>query len=190
MVSLRAFPSDDAAEADSLSDEEQAALEPPPVGLRAEAERRVVRRGGFFAERHEQPRPAAPLAILCEPHGTTGEILKAVIRKQGYDLIWVKDGRTGVKLTIKSKPTLVLFDLASPRSDGVGLLSQLAVRHEVDATWRVALTSLHEEIRPDVLEIGADEVLFKPLDLDRVSTLLKRLKRSSRTGKSGFGVAT
>jgi len=115
--------------------------------------------------------------LIVEDNADLAFGLRAALEFEGYDVDVAEDGPTGLELTRKSRPELVVLDLMLPRMDGYEVLRHL--RRGGEHTPVLVLTARGEE--PDVVlafDCGADDYVTKPFStaelLARVRALLRR----------------
>ncbi|CAE6717646.1 MAG: response regulator [Nitrospira sp.] len=94
------------------------------------------------------------------------ELLVRFLSLRGYRVRAAKDGREALRLVEESAPDLLILDLAMPEMNGVELLRALAAR---DYAGRTIILSGHQNdpLLADAWALGPQEVLDKPLDLER-----------------------
>ncbi len=103
--------------------------------------------------------------------------LRYSFEREGYDVLTAHDGETGVSISRRLNPDLVLLDVMLPRLDGFEVCRILRVESNVPV---LMLTARGEESdRIAGLEMGADDYITKPFSmrelLARVRNTLKRL---------------
>src|SRR5512142_2214635 len=82
-------------------------------------------------------------------------------------------------------PDLVLLDIALPGMDGLDALRELKARHDLPVIF---LTGRRRELDEVVgLELGADDYITKPFDIDvvlaHIKAVLRRAEKTSQTEK-------
>jgi DNA-binding NtrC family response regulator len=93
----------------------------------------------------------------------------------GYDVAEAGDRASAVRLLndANPKPDIVLLDLRLPDCDDLGLLAM--VRERAPSALVILMTAFGTpEIRVGALKLGADRVIDKPFDLDRLQEFLER----------------
>jgi CheY-like chemotaxis protein len=128
------------------------------------------------------------LVIEDDPDGR--QILVEVLRFAGADVSACPDAYAGLeKLSQLLRPDVIICDLAMPRMDGLTFLR--ALRSHADAATRrtpvLAITAYDEFYSPmQLLKLGSDAYMGKPLNLERVCDAVKRLSVAGmrRRGKS------
>lgn len=119
-----------------------------------------------------------PKILVVEDDETLSEMVAYNLKRQGYEVLLAKDGRSGVNLTRSENPDLLVLDLMLPGLDGFEVCR--IVRQEFNVPI-LMLTARTEEIDRVVgLEMGADDYLTKPFSmrefLARVKALLRRVQ--------------
>ncbi len=117
--------------------------------------------------------------LIVEDNQVNLMILRAMLRKRGYDAIVATDGAEGVEMTERHRPDLVLMDLQMPRLDGIAAAAEIARRLNGAAPAIVAVTAnANEEVRRSCLAAGFVGVLAKPVDFeDLIATVRRHLGR-------------
>jgi DNA-binding response OmpR family regulator len=114
--------------------------------------------------------------LVIEDEASVGEVVQLYLRRAGYGVSLVKDGKKALELLEGSLPGLVILDLMLPGADGWEILRTLRARSDVPV---IMLTARKEEIdRIAGLELGADDYVVKPFSpqeiVSRVRAVLRR----------------
>jgi two-component system OmpR family response regulator len=140
------------------------------------------------------------LVVEDEQHLAIG--IKYNLEEEGYDVATAGDGPAALRLIEESAEgfDLVVLDLMLPGMSGYAVCEQLrAAGHDLPVLMLSARTLAEDRTRG--FDVGADQYLMKPFDLDellsRVRNLLARHSRrndrpAARSGESGvysFGEA-
>lgn len=120
--------------------------------------------------------------LLLEDDLLLGESLQDFLEEEGFAVMLCRNGQEALDLTYKEQFDLYLLDINVPLIDGLSLLRDL--RGADDITPAIYLTSHQDkETLAQGFEIGADDYLKKPFDMDelllRISALLRRFKGGS-----------
>jgi len=105
-----------------------------------------------------------------------GDGLQAGLTQAGYAVDWLRDGEAAVAALSTESFAAVVLDLGLPKRDGLSVLQWLRARH--DATPVLILTArdqLEDKVRG--LDLGADDYVLKPFDLDEIAARLRALVR-------------
>ena len=114
--------------------------------------------------------------LLVEDDRMLGDGLQAGLTQAGYAVDWLRDGEAAVAALSTESFAAVVLDLGLPKRDGLSVLQWLRSRH--DATPVLILTArdqLEDKVRG--LDLGADDYVLKPFDLDEVAARLRALVR-------------
>src|SRR4249919_3409559 len=110
----------------------------------------------------------------------TAEILDLA----GYKTFTAENGKRGVEIAIKIKPSLIVCDIMMPELDGYGVLHLLRKNAETEFTPFIFLTAKTE--RSDFrkgMEMGADDYITKPFeDIELLNAIEVRLKKAEVIG--------
>ena len=114
--------------------------------------------------------------LLVEDDRMLGDGLQAGLTQAGYAVDWLRDGEAAVAALSTESFAAVVLDLGLPKRDGLSVLQWLRGRH--DATPVLILTArdqLEDKVRG--LDLGADDYVLKPFDLDEIAARLRALVR-------------
>jgi len=110
--------------------------------------------------------------LLVEDDPMIGEAVCVALRDAAYGVNWVKDGATAGSVLENSEHQAVLLDLGLPERDGLDVLRRL--RQAGNPVPIIVITARDGvEDRIAGLDLGADDYLVKPFD---VNELLARLR--------------
>jgi CheY-like chemotaxis protein len=105
--------------------------------------------------------------LIVEDNDTNALILRAMLRKNGYEAVVATDGAEGVEMADRLRPRLVLMDLHMPRLDGFAAAAELRRRADGQVPVIVAVTAnVNPEVHAACLASGFGAVLSKPVLLD------------------------
>jgi two-component system response regulator AtoC len=94
-----------------------------------------------------------------------------MIQELGYNPVLASDGDDAIK-KVNSEIKAVLLDIKMPEKDGIEVLEH--VRNTYPQIPVIMVSALHDlEIAVKAIKIGAFDYLTKPLDFDRLSTVLR-----------------
>jgi len=106
----------------------------------------------------------------------TAEILELA----GYKTFTAENGKQGVELAIREKPSVIVCDIMMPELDGYGVLHLLRKNSETQHIPFIFLTAKTE--RSDFrkgMEMGADDYITKPFeDIELLNAVEVRLKKT------------
>jgi DNA-binding response OmpR family regulator len=118
------------------------------------------------------------IILVVEDELSLQETLAYSLKKEGYTVETVGDGRSALEAARRLKPDLIVLDIMLPEMDGFEVARIL--RKEMSAAI-LMLTARDDEIDRVVgLEVGADDYLTKPFSMRE---LLARVKAQLRRGR-------
>jgi two-component system OmpR family response regulator len=110
--------------------------------------------------------------LLVEDDQMIGEAVSIALKDAAYAVDWVKDGTTANSVLENGEHQAVLLDLGLPKRDGLEVLRRL--RQSGNHVPVIVITArFGVEARITGLDLGADDFLVKPFD---VNELLARLR--------------
>ena len=141
-------------------------------------------------ERFRQPENIARRCLrvlIVEDNQDAQDALRWLLELWGHDVMVAGDGASGVQCAITHRPEVALVDLGLPTIDGYEVAKQIRAALGTSSPLLVALTGYGAaEQRAQALAAGFDLHLVKPVDPDRLATLLDeysaRSPSSSATG--------
>lgn len=117
-----------------------------------------------------------PSVMVVEDFDDTRQLIALELRREGYEVVEVSDGREAVEAVRRRCPDLVLLDLSLPGCDGLSAAFRM---REVGAMCHVPIVACtgHDAAlhRDAALAAGCDDFLTKPLDMGRLKEVLSRL---------------
>lgn len=120
--------------------------------------------------------------LLVEDEAAYRDTLAFNLRRDGYDVVAVADGREAVDVFERVQPDIVLLDLMLPGLSGTEVCRQIRQKSTVPV---IMLTAKDSEIDKVVgLEIGADDYVTKPYSYRE---LVARMRAVLRRGAGDEG---
>jgi DNA-binding NarL/FixJ family response regulator len=117
--------------------------------------------------------------LLIEDDEGLGVTITELLERGGYKTIVANSGQEGVRLANHLLPDLILCDILMPEMSGVDVLRTLHKSSDTAMIPFIFLTALAEpEYIRKGMELGADDYLTKPIDIDTLlNAVNSRLKR-------------
>jgi two-component system, OmpR family, response regulator MprA len=115
--------------------------------------------------------------LVVDDEPALRDALESSLAFEGYEVATASDGVEALDAIAESKPDLVLLDIMMPRMDGLTAVRRLRARGD---TVPVLMLTARDAVGDRVtgLDVGADDYLAKPFELDellaRVRALLRR----------------
>lgn len=135
--------------------------------------------------------------LIVDDEPDVVQIIQTILRSKGYQVTGVTDGQSGLDITRRDRPDMVLCDLMMPGMSGMEFIRLLRRDPEIAATPVIALSALGSQ--SDKSEefwkkgLNADDFLAKPFDpldlLGRVEYIFRRQNYVSTQDETSPGVA-
>jgi two-component system OmpR family response regulator len=114
--------------------------------------------------------------LLVEDDAMIGEAISLALKDRAYAVDWVRDGATANKVLQDGDHQAVLLDLGLPKRDGLEVLQRL---RQAGNTIPVLVITARDGIDDRIkgLDIGADDYLVKPFDVNELLARLRAIVR-------------
>lgn len=119
--------------------------------------------------------------LLVEDDEPLAHAIAQALRVSNYAVDWLASGRDADTALLTQEFDLIILDLNLPGRDGFDVLARLRARKN---TTPVLILSARDETRDRVrgLDLGADDYLTKPFELDELEARVRALIRRARAG--------
>jgi PAS domain S-box-containing protein len=125
----------------------------------------------------ERIEPAEGTVLLIDDDPATHDLTKRLLTREGYRVVSATTGAEGLKLASEVGPDVILLDIMMPGMDGWAVLSSLKRQPDL-ADVPVIMLSFLEDTGLG-FALGAADYLTKPIDRDRITTLVTRYRRAA-----------
>jgi len=121
--------------------------------------------------------------LIVEDEPSIAEVVHLYLRRAGYQVNVVQDGKAALETLAQHIPDLVVLDLMLPKVDGLSITRWIRDRSDVPI---IMLTARRNEAdRIAGLEMGADDYVVKPFSpQELVSRVRAVLRRTRSTGEA------
>jgi two-component system response regulator MprA len=126
--------------------------------------------------------------LVVDDEPALRDALESSLAFEGYEVTTASDGLEALDAIAEKSPDLVLLDIMMPRMDGLTTVRRLRSRGD---TVPVLMLTARDAVGDRVtgLDVGADDYLAKPFELDellaRVRALLRRNSIAQAAGAGG-----
>jgi CheY-like chemotaxis protein len=100
------------------------------------------------------------------------DLLVQFLSLRGYRALGVKDGDDALRMVEDTPPDVILLDMVMPGMSGIEVLQALRAK-EYPGGIIIMTGSHNEELLEDAWALGPQEVLVKPIDLERLLTAIQ-----------------
>jgi CheY-like chemotaxis protein len=113
--------------------------------------------------------------LVVDDDRDSREVLQAILQLDGHDVRCAEDGPAALAVASEFVPDVIFLDINMPKMNGYVVCDRMRAMRQLDATRIIALSALRGEAHNKLCtEVGFDEQISKPLDVDRVTELLSR----------------
>jgi len=124
--------------------------------------------------------------LVIDDHKDIRENTAEILDLAGYKTFLAENGKKGVEIALKEKPSIIVCDIMMPELDGYGVLHMVRKNPETQNIPFIFLTAKTE--RSDFrkgMEMGADDYITKPFeDIELLNAVEIRLKKSAISNNS------
>jgi two-component system OmpR family response regulator len=114
--------------------------------------------------------------LLVEDDPMIGRAIEVALRDAAYAVDWVRDGVTAGVALENGEHQAVLLDLGLPRRDGLEVLRRMRERgNRTPVVVITARDAVDDRIRG--LDLGADDYVLKPFDVDELLARMRAVMR-------------
>ena len=119
-------------------------------------------------------RPATILVV--EDSNDTRNVLNFSLMKNGYKVVTATNGQEALGVALRERPDLILMDLNMPLMDGLAATERIREHEELRQVPILAVTAYDTYgMKEAALEAGCDGYIKKPIDFNRLDTILRRI---------------
>jgi len=114
--------------------------------------------------------------LLVEDDQQLSQSLSKALKREGFSLLSVDNGREAVACAEFEHIDIVILDLGLPDIDGIEVLRQIKAKK---LRCRVLILTARDQLSDKVsgLDAGADDYLVKPFEYDELSARIRVLER-------------
>ncbi len=122
------------------------------------------------------------VVLVIDDDPSVEELLRRTLVKHGFRVESARSGEEGLRMARKIRPDAITLDVMMPGMDGWSVLSALQTDSELADIPVVMLTIVDNKNLGYAL--GASDYLSKPIDRERLLTVLQRYRRSNSTNEA------
>lgn len=127
--------------------------------------------------------------LIIEDEKNMSELIKLELTHSGYDCQQAYDGMDGLEKALQDDYDLILLDLMLPRMNGIEVCRRLREHKDTPVIMLTARDSVMDKVNG--LQIGADDYVAKPFDMEellaRIHALLRRTQMKKETTVVQYG---
>jgi DNA-binding response OmpR family regulator len=112
--------------------------------------------------------------LIAEDEPLMRKTLTMKLEKEGFEVLSCADGKEALQMLEEVIPDIVITDIMLPYASGLEIIK--AVKEKNRKTAVIVLSALGQEKNVvDAFELGADDYITKPFNLNELTIRIKRL---------------
>ncbi|MBC7258954.1 MAG: response regulator transcription factor [Chloroflexi bacterium] len=119
--------------------------------------------------------------LLIDDEPMMKRMLAEVFRPPEFEFLAAPDGREGLRLAYDFRPDVILLDIMMPGMSGWEVCQRIREFSPVPIIMLTAMGQTTDKVRG--LDMGADDYITKPVDLEEVRARVKALLRRAAVGE-------
>jgi two-component system sensor histidine kinase/response regulator len=121
--------------------------------------------------------------LVIEDEDSVRENIIEILGFEGFEVMGAENGQVGLQCAQRSRPDLILCDVAMPELDGYSVLAEIRQLPGMASTPFIFLTARTDRsFMRHGMELGADDYLTKPFSTaELVAAIMARLERQQAT---------
>jgi CheY-like chemotaxis protein len=116
--------------------------------------------------------------LVIDDDPTARELISHQLQTEGFSVVTAAGGLEGLKRAKELRPMAITLDVMMPDLDGWSVLAALRQEPQLAETPVIMVTIVDEHRRG--IALGAAGYLTKPIDRDRLTTLVQRFRAPAR----------
>jgi DNA-binding response OmpR family regulator len=102
------------------------------------------------------------------------KMVELQLKSEGYEVLTSFDGREAIDIINNEEPDMVISDIMMPYMSGLELLEIVKTEHKNIPV--ILISALDEvEVVQTSIDMGADDFVVKPVNMDELSLRVKRI---------------
>ena len=117
--------------------------------------------------------------LIIDNHPLMIKTLEIKMRKEGYDVLSCTDGKDAIQRITNEHPDVVITEVMIPNCSDFEIIS---ISKKLDYNVIVVVVSVIgvEKIITEAYELGADDYIVKPVNLNLLAIRIKRLLKTKQ----------
>lgn len=111
--------------------------------------------------------------LIVDDNGDAAEMLAELLELLGYESRVALEAFSALKIAPEFNPDIMLIDIGLPEVNGYELAQRMRAIPQFASARLMALTGYGQEVdRQNAIDAGFDEHLVKPVDVERLQSIL------------------
>ncbi len=118
-----------------------------------------------------------PRILVIDDEESIREMLRAMLEREGYDVLDASNGAEGIKLCVNDPADLIITDIIMPEKDGMETIVE--IRREFPDTKIIAISG-GDRVEPGAYlemakKLGAQDTFTKPFEREAMLAAVRNL---------------
>ena len=120
--------------------------------------------------------------LIADDDPGASRLYQTYAQRRGRDVLLARDGAEALLLAAAEHPDVILLDIAMPKLDGRDVLSQLKSNPRTAGIPVIVVSAMagDQNLRGQLVDLGAHDVVEKPIDLSVTFAKAERLAEAAR----------
>ncbi len=124
--------------------------------------------------------PKAGTILVIDDDPSVHDLMQRFLSKEGFHVVTASSGSEGLRFAKEHSPDVIILDVMMPNMNGWSVLSALKA-DSVLASIPVVVVSIVDD-KNQGYALGASDYLVKPINYDRLTTVLQKYQPDSSSG--------
>jgi len=130
-----------------------------------------------MSKENKELSPLKPKVLIVDDEATICNLLRDILRDEGYDVQFTQDARDGLDLIKNNSFDIVISDIRMPRIDGIDILSYTK-KFDPDISVILMTGYASIETAQKAIRFGASDYITKPFQLKEIPIIVERALRA------------
>jgi CheY-like chemotaxis protein len=117
-----------------------------------------------------------PTALIVDDNYFNRDLCALALEHVGYEVAHAENGLEAMHTLENRRFDLLILDLAMPELDGMGVMRQIRDRN-MHGKMSIIVMTANPHMATDELDMNADFVVYKPIDVNEFSRLAERITK-------------
>jgi type IV pilus assembly protein PilB len=118
--------------------------------------------------------------LIADDDRQMRRLVRSLLERDGYEVTEASDGLDALDAVEAGQFDLMVLDIDMPRLDGLGVLEELRARVMTSSVPVIVLTARTDETESQVLDLGAQDYLTKPVQPQSLQSRVRAVLRRAR----------
>jgi CheY-like chemotaxis protein len=118
-----------------------------------------------------------PTALIVDDNYFNRDLCVLALEHVGFEVTQATNGLEATSLLEQQDFTMLVLDLAMPELDGIGVMREIQKR-ALNQNMSIVVMTANPHMATDEVELRADLVVYKPIDINEFARLAERLVKS------------